>query len=343
MSLSTLVFVLLWFLFQAPCVLAQAAAQAALCSAPLGSCSLDVRYTNTAGVAARYQSYDVYFPPEYDKLSKIPPRIVMYVHGGGWRKGDKWWRNIVDKVNLFRNSGLVFVSTNYRLSDQPGALYQHPCHTEDVAAAVAHVLDSLKAAELTLLGHSAGAHVVALVGTNPKYLGAHNRSLRSLSWVGSFDTEGYDIPQRVVNMGGISKDDLIKEAFGSDPAVWAAASPINNVNGSPLQPPPFLMAKRGDAGRQAIVDAFAAKLQGVDVEVTVIAAKNLDHQGVQAAIGQPGDKIMTPPIVAAMALYARANVTAPNAASPSSRLSAYSAPHFMVLQVAVLAITYSLY
>ena len=41
--------------------------------------------------------------------------MVVYVHGGGWRAGDKS-NQIAGKVNLFTGAGYVFVSINYRLS-----------------------------------------------------------------------------------------------------------------------------------------------------------------------------------------------------------------------------------
>src|SRR5688500_17301102 len=44
--------------------------------------------------------------------------VVVYVHGGGWRGGDK--RGVGDKATFFNGLGYVFVSVNYRLSSPLG-------------------------------------------------------------------------------------------------------------------------------------------------------------------------------------------------------------------------------
>jgi arylformamidase len=53
------------------------------------------------------QALDVYAPA----AGKGRP-VVVWVHGGGWRKGDK--ANVGKKPQAFVEKGYVFVSTNYR-------------------------------------------------------------------------------------------------------------------------------------------------------------------------------------------------------------------------------------
>src|SRR5437870_1679470 len=53
------------------------------------------------------QTLDVYAPAEG---SGRP--IVFWIHGGGWRQGDK--RGVQQKPQAFVEKGFVFVSTNYR-------------------------------------------------------------------------------------------------------------------------------------------------------------------------------------------------------------------------------------
>ena len=51
---------------------------------------------------------DLYQPTD----AKNAP-IMVYIHGGGWRRGDK--RGVGEKVGFFVGRGWVFVSINYRL------------------------------------------------------------------------------------------------------------------------------------------------------------------------------------------------------------------------------------
>ena len=67
--------------------------------------------------------------------------VVVYVHGGGFRNGDKA-NQITDKVNLFTHEGWAFASVNYRLVGDPrsgptNGVY--PAAEQDVAAAVSLV------------------------------------------------------------------------------------------------------------------------------------------------------------------------------------------------------------
>ena len=68
--------------------------------------------------------------------------LVIYVHGGGWRRGDKA-AGILDKAKLFTDAGYVFASVNYRLSPEsapPGGLdpnrIMFPDHPDDVGEAI---------------------------------------------------------------------------------------------------------------------------------------------------------------------------------------------------------------
>src|ERR1700676_2104912 len=53
------------------------------------------------------QMLDVYVAPK----GKDQP-VVLWIHGGGWRKGDK--SSVQKKPQAFVDKGFVFVATNYR-------------------------------------------------------------------------------------------------------------------------------------------------------------------------------------------------------------------------------------
>jgi acetyl esterase/lipase len=56
---------------------------------------------------------DVY-RPEGDRVARRP--VIIWVHGGSFRAGDKTSREIVDEATTFARKGYVTASINYRLS-----------------------------------------------------------------------------------------------------------------------------------------------------------------------------------------------------------------------------------
>jgi acetyl esterase/lipase len=273
-----------------------------------GGCALgspivvqDQAYTSIAGVEPSLLSLDYYSPA---RTSCDPLPIVIWVHGGAWAIGDKD-NSMTDKVALVNGEGWLLVSVNYRLSpdtpsDDPNRV-MYPDHPTDVATALAWVRSHGSeiggdVGRIAILGHSAGAHLVALVATDESFLAAHAQSLASVRCVGSFDTEAYDIPAALASASA-QQQAILENAFGTDPAVQADASPITHV--APGKgTPPFLIATRGDATRQAIQESFRQALSDAGITATMIDATGLSHEEVQDRIGAAGDTVMTPPIVA---------------------------------------------
>ncbi|WP_421117935.1 alpha/beta hydrolase [Aquihabitans daechungensis] len=126
-----------------------------------------VAYRSIAGVDADLLSLDIHAPAR----TCLSP-VVLWVHGGAYVVGDKS-QQVKDKITLFNAKGWIFVSVNYRLTKTGSPTSaQFPDHYEDVAAAVAWVHRSIRdyggdPARLALLGHSAGADIVANVGDEP--------------------------------------------------------------------------------------------------------------------------------------------------------------------------------
>jgi len=105
-------------------------------------------------------SLDVYW---YEG-AEVPRPLVIWIHGGGWRKGSK--DNPREAVRLLEH-GYVVASINYRLSDKA----RFPAQILDCKSAIRW----LKANALTfnadsssvgVWGSSAGGHLSALVGTS---------------------------------------------------------------------------------------------------------------------------------------------------------------------------------
>ncbi|MCL6618881.1 MAG: alpha/beta hydrolase [Thermomonas hydrothermalis] len=166
----------------------------------------------------RKQRYDVYLPA---RVTPGAPILVM-VHGGGWRTGDKALARVVNnKATWWLARGGVFVSVNNRLVPDADPLEQ----ARDVAAAVASIQQHARQwqanpAKTLLMGHSAGAHLVALLGSNPALL--RQAGAQPPLGVVALDSGALDVPALMTQQRVPS---LYRDAFGSDPAFWASVSP----------------------------------------------------------------------------------------------------------------------
>lgn len=257
-----------------------------------------VAYRTVPGVAPDLTSLDV-----YPVAGTCGAPVVVWVHGGGFQQGDKA-NQLADKVRLFNSAGYVLVSVNYRLTDPAAASpVQYPTHADDVAAALAWVQGNIAryggdAGRLALLGHSAGAQLVATLAVDGRRLAAHGLSLDALSCAAPLDTEGFDVAAQVA--GGGQSGAMYAAAFGTDPAVLRDASPLRHVaSGNGI--PPMLVAERGTPARKQTLATFVNALRGANVEVTVVDASSLTHAEVNQRIGQAGDTVMTPPVMAFLA------------------------------------------
>jgi len=256
----------------------------------------DVRYRAVPdGVDPDLVSLDV-----YPSTTGCPAPVVVWVHGGGFRTGDK--RNqMSDKVRHFRSLGYTVVSVNYRLTDPAAPTsVQYPTHADDVAAALAWVHRRIgryggDPDRIAVLGHSAGAQLVADVATDPRRLGAHGLAPADLACVAPLDTEGFDV-SRMAGAG----NPLYLDAFGTDPAVWSAASPITHVvPGAGI--PAHLVVARGTAPRRRQLDRYVGALRAAGVPVTVVDGTGLTHGDVNQRIGARGDDVMTPALTGFLA------------------------------------------
>lgn len=253
-----------------------------------------VQYKSISGIDPNLLSIDIY---HFGDIIPNKP-VVIWVHGGGWRKGDKS-QGLNNKLHLCSEMGYIFVSVNYRLSPYPGSSdpnrIMYPIHNNDVADAVKWVYDSIAnyggiKEKIVLLGHSAGAHLVSLTGTSNLFLPARSIPLNAIKGIASIDTEGYDVSQRVEE----ADLDLYRNAFGTDPMILNEASPINHLF-SGTNYPRFFIAKRGTLKKTANSLAFINKLQSIGASVTVVDGSQYDHNGINRAIGAPNETAVTDP------------------------------------------------
>ena len=156
------------------------------------------------------QTLDIYAPVEGKDLP-----VVVWVHGGGWHRGDKC--EVEKKPQALLDRGFLFVSVNYRLF--PAVTIEQIAG--DVAKAIRWTSDHIRdyggnPDAIVLMGHSAGAQLVALVSTDERYLKAEGLPLSTIKACIPVDGDSYDLPMqlRAVEKGPPASHTLM---FG-DPA-----------------------------------------------------------------------------------------------------------------------------
>ncbi len=237
----------------------------------------DVAY----GTAAR-QKLDIYSPVKSD--GKLP--VVLFAHGGGWQRGSKDMHR--EKGKTYAENGVIFVATNYRLAPD----VMHPKQIQDIASAFAWV--KKHATELGaddnrifIMGHSAGAQLVDLLGTNERFLAEQGLSLKDIKGVISLDTASLNLAERMnestneaAMVGG-----MISNAFGTGAKVLADASPTLCIHAG--QAYPFFLMFCGEKRKSCVAqhERFSNALKKAGGQVTVKVVP-LSHGEISKTAGQ---------------------------------------------------------
>jgi arylformamidase len=166
---------------------------------------------------------------DYWKPAKAGSPLVIFVHGGGWKRGDKNNATGQEKPGHYLQQGYAFASINYRLV--PAATVEQ--QAQDVALAIAFLIERAESLgfgpdRVVLMGHSAGAHLSALVGTDIKYLKTAGLGPQSLRGVIPLDGACYDVPRQIAEGGDFMQDTYI-QAFGSLKERQLALSPTHHA------------------------------------------------------------------------------------------------------------------
>jgi len=222
------------------------------------------------------QRMDVYLPPHPQGAG-----VVFMVHGGAWKHGDKAMGRVVQhKVERWVQQGVVLVSINYRLLPEAGPLAQ----VEDVARALAEAQRlapgwGADPHRFVAMGHSAGAHLVALLAASPalqQRLGA-----RPVLATVALDSAALDVPA-IMQQRHLR---LYDAAFGADPAQWALASPVQQLRQAAAPVLAVCSSRRRTACGQA--QRFAAQGRALGMRVQVLP-QDLSHRETNENLGLPG-------------------------------------------------------
>lgn len=214
--------------------------------------------------------------------------LVIFVHGGGWARGDKRMMDGSDKLRHWRGLGYAVASMNYRLV--PDATVEQ--QARDVADAVALLKRQagqlgIDPGRIALVGHSAGAHLVALVGTDPAYLRQAGLSFADIAGIVPLDGAAYDVPAQMSDGPQIMQR-TYRQAFGEDPARQARLSPTRQAAAPNAASFLILHVQREDGVRQSEALAAALRRAGTQAQVQGFAGTGLrGHAQINRDMGDP--------------------------------------------------------
>ncbi|HSJ84888.1 MAG TPA: alpha/beta hydrolase [Acidimicrobiia bacterium] len=159
-----------------------------------------------------------------------PFPAAVLVHGGGWVGGSP--RLMRDLARFLAGEGILAFNAPYTLSD---GIAGFPVAVDDIACAVRYAAAHPEGdGTVAVIGHSAGAHLAALVALDTGVYGE------------GCPLEEAVIPERLVGLAGpydvTRLGPLLRPFFGvdpeDDPATWVAGNPLlqtgNNANLSSL-------------------------------------------------------------------------------------------------------------
>jgi len=241
----------------------------------------DLPYRIDAGADPEKHRLDLFLPgPEVPR----PWPVLLFVHGGGWRHGDRTLRvggsDVYGNIGRFlAGNGVGAAIISYRL--QPAVGWQ--AQVEDVARAVAWL--SVHVANLGgdpqrifLAGHSAGAQLVARVSLDPEPLAALGLPEGSVCGLIPVSGAGFDLADPETYELGASRAYYAKrfrnEASEAD---WAReASPVANMG--PQLPASLILYADGDwpaLRHQSKLLEAALEARGATVDLRVVDGE--DH------------------------------------------------------------------
>lgn len=215
------------------------------------------------------------------KLGDGPFPAVVFLHGEGWRAGNR--QQMSHFIEGMARLGYVGVTVDYRLV--PGARF--PAQVEDCKAAIrwlrAHAaLYRVRADRIGVVGFSAGGHLAAMLGVagtqdglegSGGNAGQSSRVQAVVSFFGPTDFSTRDWPADLEREVIVP---FLGGTFADQPAAYRRASPISYVS---AQAPPFLFF-HGTEDKLVPVDQsrrLAERLTQAGVPARVIALEGEGH------------------------------------------------------------------
>lgn len=205
--------------------------------------------------------------------------VVVFLYGGSWRNGRREEYRFV--AASLAERGVLTLVPDYRKAPA----HPFPDFMRDIAHAVAWARTNAAGHggdpdRIFVIGHSAGAHIAALLATDPTYLATEGMHPRDLAGViglsGPYDF--LPITSRKV-----------REVFG-DETRWPASQPVNFVDGDE---PPFLLAHglKDRLVEPRNSESLAQRLRSRGIAVRLHELPDVGHVGTLLELAEPASPL----------------------------------------------------
>ena len=228
------------------------------------------------------QMLDVYAPT---KGKNLP--VVVWIHGGGWRRGDK--ADVHNKPKAFTEKGFILVSISYRFV--PNVTVKQMAY--DVAKAIRWTHDHAKdyggdPNRIIVAGHSAGAQLAALVCTDDRYLKAEKLSLSIIKGCVPVDGDTYDVPLQIKTVEE-KRAKSYRMTFGDEASQKNLSSVTHVAKGKNI--PPFLILHVSDHPETKMQSQRLVKvLEAVGISAKAYPAEGKNHTTINNDLGLADDR-----------------------------------------------------
>ncbi|QDT99991.1 alpha/beta hydrolase [Gimesia aquarii] len=235
---------------------------------------------------------DIYTP---EKPAKKSLPVVFWIHGGGWRVGDK--SDVALKPKVLTDRGFVFVSTNYRLLPE----VKMEELIGDVAKSLAWVHKNIAKYggdpnRIFVGGHSAGAQLAALICIDDRYLKKEGVPFDMLKGCVPVDGDTYDIPKIIMTAefrqalyGGKMFTFGHRQKFGNDPEKHVDYSAVTHVKKGKGIPPFLILYFPGNPNTRAQARRLESVLKASEIPTTVYGKSDSNHSRLNNDLGKPDD------------------------------------------------------
>jgi arylformamidase len=232
---------------------------------------------------------DVYAPP-----SGSSRPVVVWVHGGGWMRGSK--NEVAHKPAAFVEKGFVFVPVNYRFIPD----VTMDTIVRDVAKSVGWVHANISRhggdpKRIFLMGHSAGAQLVALLCADSRYMEAESVPRTSIKGCVSVDGDTYDVPLEVATATARRKSLKQPSPKMGHPEKFGnlkqqrELSAVNHVAPNRGIPPFLLIHVADHTDTTAQAHRLWEALEQAGVPAKLFGAEGTDHVKLDRDLGTAGD------------------------------------------------------
>ncbi|MGD6933084.1 MAG: alpha/beta hydrolase fold domain-containing protein [Candidatus Bathyarchaeia archaeon] len=241
-------------------------------------------YTRQNGIPYQNDSNPYHLLDAYLPDGDGPFPAIIYVHGGGWVQGNR--SDFSQLAELYAKCGIAGFSVDYTLSSANDTAW--PQDLNDVIAAIEYVQENaamynVDPEKIALMGSSAGAHLISLVGTlsgcesflSTQTLEPIKSQIRLvINYDGVTDLEyiGENLnPSLIYNI----VTGAFKATYTMNSTLWKEASPATYVS-SDDSPFVFVHGLKDVIVPIPVAESFNNRLQSVGVETHFIRVDG-DH------------------------------------------------------------------